>query len=98
MILVLRHVLRGDDEQRFLVGKGIAEEASGTQAAGILGQAAGPGRNGASGITGHFRSQRGEAGAQLGRLFAANGGMSGLADKGEGQRKQARQCDCIDHL
>ncbi|MCY1374717.1 hypothetical protein D9M69_620780 [compost metagenome] len=98
MVLVLRHVLRGDDEQRLLVGEGVAEETSSTQAAGVLGQATGPGRNGAGSVASHFRSQRGEAGAQLGRLFAANGGMSGLADKGEGQRKQARQCDCIDHL
>lgn len=57
LVAVLLGVGRGDDEQRFLVGEGVGQEAVGRDRAGVLGQPAGPGGDAAVGVAFLLRAE-----------------------------------------
>ncbi|MOA15026.1 hypothetical protein D3C78_1351640 [compost metagenome] len=88
MVLVLRHVLHGDSEQRLLCGEGVAEKSRGISVAGTAGQSPLPRGNGTRGITRLFGSQRRERRAQLGGLLDTDRPQGELTDQAKAQRQR----------
>ncbi|MNQ42116.1 hypothetical protein D3C85_558130 [compost metagenome] len=98
LVLVLVDVLRGDGEQRLLVGEGVRQEALGVDGTGILGQAAGPLGDAAIGIRTLLGTQRGERGTQLGRFVGGHCGHHAGGQQGQRQDAGLQQTLCCFHL
>ncbi|MNP15956.1 hypothetical protein D3C76_1083310 [compost metagenome] len=98
LVLVLVDVLRGDGEQRLLVGEGVRQEALGVDGTGILRQAAGPLGDAAIGIRALLGTQRGERGTQLGRFVGGHCGHHAGGQQGQRQDAGLQQTLCCFHL
>ncbi|MNG06959.1 hypothetical protein D3C84_902380 [compost metagenome] len=91
-VLVLVDGRRGDGEQRLFIGERVGQEALAVHGSGVFWQATGPGRNRAIGIAGLLGAQRGQAGAELVRLFRRHRGhhVDGQQAQGQGAALQNR--------
>ncbi len=95
LVLVLLDVLRGDGEQRLLVGKGIGKEALAIDLAGAGREAAGPGRDAAVGVAFLLRADGGQAAAELGGLVGRNRRRHRTGQQAEGQRPGGQESCCF---
>ncbi|MNN29861.1 hypothetical protein D3C81_1434810 [compost metagenome] len=95
LVLVLRHVGLGDDEQWLVVGERIAEEAFGIHRCGVGLEAASPLGNAAVGIASLLTAQRSQGGAQLGRLVRRNGRHYAACQQRQSQSTHFHHCCCF---
>ena len=84
VVLILFKVGCGDNKQRLVVGIGVSGEAAFVNRCGVGGQTTGPGRDGASGVAGHFRANRRQAAAKIRCLLRVDRNSSTTQHQGSG--------------
>ncbi|MNQ29201.1 hypothetical protein D3C85_425110 [compost metagenome] len=88
LVGVLRQVGGRDGVGRLLAGEGIEVALAGVEAGRRAGQAAGPGRNAATGVAGLLRAGGGQVLAQAGHLAGIQGGQGVAAGQSEKAAQQ----------